>query len=177
MVKKTKTTRIEKSYKDKKTGEWKKITIEYAKVNDRLLEFRADCPNGSISTEPQMLENGQMFFKAVVIKDLSNENLSRATGTSYGDVKNDKGFEKLETLAVGRALAFLGYGADGAIASSEEMEEFYQYKNEKREEFIEKLRKAKDVEDLKTIWLSGGGLIADKEIIKVKDELKTNLSK
>jgi len=174
MVKKTKTTKIEKSYKDKKTGEWKKLTIEYAKVNDRLLEFRAECPKGSIVTKPEILADGQMFFTSVIIKDLSDESSARATGTSYGTIKNDKGFEKLETLAVGRALAFLGYGADGAIASSEEMEDFYKYRNEKREEAIEKIKGAKDLEDLKAIWLSLGSL-ADKELIIIKDEMKSKL--
>ena len=31
-----KTTAIEKKYKDKKTGEWKSLIINHAKVNDRL---------------------------------------------------------------------------------------------------------------------------------------------
>jgi len=126
MIKKTKTMKVQGG-------------ADYAQVHDRIKEFRKDCPKGSIETKPTMLENGQMIFHATVIKDLSDESSARATGTSYGKSTGVKSFEKNETIAVGRALAFLGYGADGAIASSEEMEEFYQYKNEKRGEAIEKI--------------------------------------
>ncbi len=149
---------------------------DYAQVHDRVMEFRKDCPNGSIETKPEMLDDGQMIFQATVIKDLSDESSARATGSSYGKSTGVKSFEKNETISIGRALAFLGYGADGAIASSEEMEDFYQYRNEKREEAIEKIKKAKDLEDLKAIWLSLGSL-ADKELIIIKDEMKSKLTK
>ena len=46
------------------------------------------------------------------------------SGHALGKVGGEKAFEKLETIAVGRALAFAGYLASGEIASFEEMQEF-----------------------------------------------------
>ena len=42
---KVSTTRIVKKYQDKKTGQWKEITIDYAKVGDRLKAFREANPS------------------------------------------------------------------------------------------------------------------------------------
>ena len=50
-----------------------------------------------------------------------------------------KSFEKLESIAVGRALAFAGFSADGEIASFEEMEE-YEKKPSKIEEIKNKMK-------------------------------------
>ena len=150
---------------------------EYAKVNTRLLEFRKDCPKGSVETKPEMLDGGQMFFTATVIKNLADANSARATGSAYGKVGGAKAFEKLETIAVGRALAFLGYGADGAIASSEEMEEFFEYQNEKKIKVIAEMQQLKTLDELKTYFLSLGNLMSDETVIKAKDEMKIKLEK
>ena len=163
MVKKTKTISLQGK--------------EYAQVRDRIKEFRTDCPNGSTETKPEMLDGGQMVFQATVIKDLSDESSARATGSSYGKSTGTKSFEKLETIAVGRALAFLGYGADGAIASSEEMEDFFAYKEEQKMEAITAMQKVKTLDELKTYFLSLGSLMADKAVIKAKDEMKVKLEK
>ncbi len=163
MVKKTKTISLQGK--------------EYAQVRDRIKEFRTDCPNGSTETKPEMLDGGQMVFQATVIKDLSDESSARATGSSYGKSTGTKSFEKLETIAVGRALAFLGYGADGAIASSEEMEDFFAYKEEQKMEAITVMQKVKTLDELKTYFLSLGSLMANKAIIKAKDEMKVKLEK
>ena len=48
---KVKTTTIEKKYKDKKTGEYKSLKIEHAKVKDRLKAFWEENPNGKIETK------------------------------------------------------------------------------------------------------------------------------
>ena len=74
------------------------------------------------------------MFTAEVIKDLSNEASARSTGNAFGANKGVKGFEKIESISVGRALAMLGYCADGEIATSEEMEEFQDFQKTKKEE-------------------------------------------
>jgi len=81
------------------------------------------------------------------------------------------------TIAVGRALAFLGYGADGAIASSEEMEEFFEYQNEKKIKVIAEMQQLKTLDELKTYFLSLGNLMSDETVIKAKDEMKIKLEK
>ncbi len=161
MNKRTPLTKIEKQYKDKKTGEYKSLTIEYAKVNDRLLEFRTDNPRGSIVTSFQLVTD-RIIFKSHIVKDRGDTTSAEATGHATGkDDGTEKVFEKLETIATGRALALLGYGAKGEIASSEEMEAFLADKEEKRTEAIMEVTEAigncANLAELKTLWASLSG--------------------
>ena len=87
---------------------------DYAKVVERVKEFRKDNPNGLIETTPT-IDGNMIVFKARVVKDKAQESSAEATGHAYGENKGAKAFEKLETIATGRALAFLGYAADGEI--------------------------------------------------------------
>ncbi|MBP9780137.1 hypothetical protein KBD33_05975 [Candidatus Gracilibacteria bacterium] len=57
------------------------------------------------------------------------------TGHSFGEVGKEKAFEKLETVAVGRALAFAGFETTGGIASREEME-VWEEKSEVRAKYV-----------------------------------------
>lgn len=135
---------------------------EYAKVADRIKMFREACPNGSIKTTPHFLADGQIMFTAEVIKDLSVGNSGRANANALGTSKGQKAFEKLESISVGRALAMLGYMADGEIATSEEMEEFLDYqktkKDEELEELAEKVKSITTMEELKTFYKANEGL-------------------
>ncbi|TXG76587.1 hypothetical protein E6Q11_04270 [Candidatus Dojkabacteria bacterium] len=150
----------------------------YATVPTRIKEFREKCPNGEIKTEPMLQNDGSMIIKAYILKDKKDQNSASATGHSMGKVgKGQKDFEKLETIAVGRALAMLGFMASGEIASSEEMETFYEYLAEKKDEAIEKMESCKTQEELKSVFISLGNLMADKEIIEKKDQLKLKLKK
>jgi hypothetical protein len=143
-IKKAKVTKIQKHYKDKRTGEEKFVEIEYSKVADRLIEFRQDCPKGDIKNSIR-IENGYIFAEAVIKKDKKDPNSAEANGHAIAKVTGyEKEFEKLQTLAVGRALAFLGYLAGGEIASSEEMEEFQSYKEQQRLQAIEELKSKVD---------------------------------
>jgi len=109
------------------------------------------------------------------LKDKADPNSAEATGHALGENKGQKAFEKLETIAVGRALALLGYAVDGEIASSEEMEEFLAYQAEKRREMIEvchdRLIKCKNLDELKEIWAQLP-VEARAEFEELKNELK-----
>ena len=161
----------------------KTVTIgggaEYAKVADRIKMFREDCPQGSIKPVATLLPDGAVMFTTEVIKDLSNEHSARATGSAMGVNKGVKAFEKIESISVGRALAMLGYLADGEIASSEEMEDFQEYQENKKIEArigaITKLEECKTLLELQDTWKSLGVIIQDKEVLAKKDELKTKL--
>lgn len=148
----------------------------YAQVATRLKEFREQCPNGSIETKPTIMEDGVIMFTTTIIKDLRDEHSARATGSALGKQGDQKAFEKLETISVGRALALLGYAASGDIASGEEMEEFLAFKTEKVTKAIEKLQTAKTLDELKAIFTSIGNLKAYPEVISAKDEMKKKLS-
>lgn len=189
MSKTVQTTRIEKKYKDKKTGEYKSITIDFAKVVDRLKVFREDYPNGKISTAYK-LEEGDTVFKAYVWKDkedflkLISSGTTKdiallscdAEGTAKNSVDGEKDFEKLETIAIGRALAILGYTAGGEIASSEEMEEFLKYKDNKIEDAIEKINETKTIDELKATYLSLG-MMKYPKVVTAKDLQSIKLQK
>jgi hypothetical protein len=91
-----------------------------------------------------------------VLKDKGKEESAEATAHAIGENKGQKAFEKIESIAVGRALAMLGYMASGEIASSEEMEEFHEYLEDKKQEGLLELQakcaNAKTVEDIKAIY-------------------------
>lgn len=150
----------------------------YATVPARVKEFREANPNGLIETTPQILED-EVMFTARILKDKANPASGEATGHAIGKKTGDKAFEKLETIAVGRALALLGYMASGDIASSEEMEDFMEYKENQRQEArmnaIEQLESCGSLEELQTVWKSLGTIIQDKEVVAKKDELKSKL--
>lgn len=153
---------------------------DYAKVSERIKEFRADCPRGDISTEPTLSEDDTVMFKATVIKDLAEEHSPRATGHSMGKNNGTKAFEKLESIAVGRALALLGYAADGEIATAEEMEEFEKYQEEKEQQYQEEVTEftkaigaTETLEQLKDLFTQADPKIkANPIVINAKDVKK-----
>lgn len=197
MGKTVKTSEIKKQYKDKKTGATRELTINYAKVVDRLNAFREDHPHSKIATKPHILENGTVMVKAYVWRDkndflhllgnTSEENIllsADSDGTARSDenqINGEKGFEKLETIAVGRALALLGYAASGEIASSEEMEEFENFKKNKAAEAIQTackaLEAAKTMDELRTTFSKLEMTVrSSKEVVETKDRLKEQLT-
>lgn len=155
----------------------------YAQVKDRLAEFRKDNPRGLIETHPDIKENGSIIFKARIVKDKSDENSAEATGHSMGNAKDAKAFEKLETIAVGRALALLGYAVDGEIASSEEMEEFEDYKKTQREATIlaiqERVDSITDIDELREYYkmVRGNGAEVEAYIMEKVKTLKEKSTK
>jgi len=148
---------------------------EYARVPERLKLFREDCPNGLIETKPDIQEDGTLVFSARVLSDKSKPESAEATGHAFGKTTGVKQFEKLETIAIGRALAILGYLASGEIASTEEMEEFRKYLKTKTEDAILELETSKTIDELKNKFLSLGSLIKDPEIVKAKNTIKERL--
>lgn len=196
-MKQVKVTKIEKKYKTK-DGQTKTLEINYAKVADRLSEFRSANPRSKISVKFAYDEAGNLTHHAYIWKDktdfyeLLKSGISAkealesadAEGSSlmYADkVKAEKGFEKNETIAIGRALAILGYSSSGDIASSEEMEEFEDFKRQKKEDAkadaIEKITKAKTMKDLLAVWKSlSKDQQLDKDVQARKDAKKGELN-
>lgn len=140
---------------------------EYRFVPDRIKEFREDNQHGSIENTPTWLEGGGLMFQSVIIRDLSDPHSARATGNatySAQEMARPKAFEKLETIAVGRALANLGYLNDGQVATTEELEEFEEYKEQQRiealgakiEQTLEAFREINDLEELRMIFAKSG---------------------
>lgn len=145
---------------------------EYAYVADRLKVFREDCPNGLIETMPTIREDGQIMFTARVLKDKNKPESAEATGHALGKAGGAKAFEKIETQAVGRALALLGYLASGEIASAEEMQDFYEYRDNQKQMAIDLLNSSETIEELKSNFMSLGSLMSEKAVIDAKNERK-----
>lgn len=94
---------------------------KYVQVNERVAYFNEVFEDGMITTEATLQDN-TVYFKATIFTD---SNKSRFyTGHSFGELGKEKALEKLETVAVGRALAFMGIGIVESIASSDEMTNF-----------------------------------------------------
>lgn len=174
MNKRVKTTAITKKYKDK-SGKEQTLTIQHAKVVDRIKEFREDNPRGVIETEPTV-EGDMMIFKAHIVKDKSDKFSAEATGHAYAKNNgSEKQFEKLETIAVGRALAMLGYASSGEVASFEEMEEYASYRDEKIEDIILKINATKTITELRNYFMGLDSFMAESRIIEAKDAKKKEL--
>lgn len=90
--------------------------VQYAKVAARSAEFHRDNEACSVETTCDFREGWVIFTAKVTTKK------GTFTGHSMDKVQGrQKQFEKQETIAVGRALAFAGYLASGDIATYEEM--------------------------------------------------------
>lgn len=147
----------------------------YALVPARLKQFREDNPRAKTETQPT-LDGDMIIFKAHILKDKSDPNSAEATGHSMGKNTGNKAFEKLETVALGRALAQLGYLNNGEIATTEEMEEFNAYKENQIDEAIVQLNATKTLDELKSVYLNLGNLLSNERVIKAKDARKAELA-
>ena len=153
---------------------------DYATVPQRLKEFRSTNPRAVITTKPT-ISDGNVMFEAHILVDKADENSAEATGHSFGKMTGDKAFEKQETIAVGRALALLGYLNNGQVATTEEMEEFEDFKLNQQLEAIEaavtQIEGTATIDELKTVWntLAPKTKVSE-EVIKAKDDKKEQLS-
>jgi len=97
---------------------------DYTEVHERVEEFRNDYPKGQIATTIVKWEDGLAVFRAKICDEDGN---LLAQGSGHATREHDKFvgekfYEKGETVAVGRALAFAGYGIEKGIASQEEVQ-------------------------------------------------------
>lgn len=171
-------------------------TKEYAKVSDRLKLFWEENPNGKIDTEREELTGGKVRFIARIWRDsavlvsavqsgASPEALKyTASATASADAvkKGDKENEKLETVAVGRALAMLGYLASGEVASMEEMEAFEKFRETKKlkeiEKAIDQLQKSPDLDKLKDVFTKLDlNVRRNPHVVRTKDLMKQKLTR
>ena len=193
MLNSVKLSKIEKTFTDKKTKEVKKICIDYAKVTDRLEAFRVNHPKSKILTSYKN-ENNKVVFKAFlwrdkteVIQSLTN-GISKeliyltadAEATAQKTITSDKDFEKLETMAIGRALSNLGYSSTGKIAESM-VSELDQYKDELYQDSvdsaIDRLQNCKTLDELKSSYQALNPVLRiDKTIKVITEEIKKKLN-
>jgi hypothetical protein len=99
----------------------------YVGVHERIAKFREEHKQGMITTFREKTADGE-YFKAVVFRNYEEAKLfpSLAAASGHADVTENgkKASEKAETVAIGRALAILGYEVKKGLASAEEIEQF-----------------------------------------------------
>lgn len=101
---------------------------EYAEVNQRILAFYYLFPDGRIVTYTDELTPERVDMTTYVYRSAEDqrEDLPSATGHAFEDRKgtiNATSYvENCETSAIGRALAALGIGIMGAVASADEVQ-------------------------------------------------------
>ena len=95
---------------------------QYATVDARVCAFWELYPQGSITTELLEDVDGRCVFKASIWDGptiISTGHAFEVQTASY--INKTSYIENCETSAVGRALGFLGIGANGSIASADEV--------------------------------------------------------
>jgi hypothetical protein len=106
-------------------SDYKKALENYVYVKDRVKQFREDHADYGIITEMVQHEPGiSATFKCTITNEQARV---LSVGHAHDKTSDNTSVnitslvENCETSAVGRALAFLGYGIDKAIASREEV--------------------------------------------------------
>lgn len=98
---------------------------DYVEVSERIRYFNENFPSGSITTYIDYHEN---FVRCKAIVHPDNNNPERSfTGhaeedRTQGMINKTSAVENCETSAVGRALAMMGIGIVGGVASAEEVQ-------------------------------------------------------
>lgn len=95
------------------------IPDTYIPVHTRVQKAHDENENIKILTQYELLGNDTVVFRATVTM-VKGE----FSGTSFGKLGKEKALEKLETVAVGRALAFAGYEIQSGLASKDEIDKF-----------------------------------------------------
>lgn len=101
---------------------------EYAEVNQRILAFYYLFPDGRIVTHIDSITAERVDMTAYIYRNAAEQEakLVSATGHAFEDRKgtiNQTSYvENCETSAIGRALAALGVGIMGAVASADEVQ-------------------------------------------------------
>lgn len=105
----------------------------YVRVNTRLQQFHKENPTGRVET-CYAFHEGVLVMRAALYRDVKDEHPA-ATGHAFLErLDGEKVGEYTETVAVGRALALMGYSIDKSLASGEEMSRFKDRQETKKEE-------------------------------------------
>lgn len=182
---------------------------DYAKVAERLKIFREENPRGKHESAYEIDLDGTLVFTVWLWKDktdlldlmkagIIDKDALRSSADANGNAKSaqiipsgeearaaykpkEKDFEKLESIALGRALANLGYLASGEIASNEEMEEYEKFKAEQAakeaEEFVGKVKATKTQIELNTLLATNKDALKNRLIVEAIKEKQAEFAK
>ena len=149
---------------------------EYTEVKDRLIAFADEYPQATIQTFIESVKQiidtptgetcNEYIVRATVIPNPIQEPEwfyigHAAERDNTGFVNKTSALENCETSAVGRALAFAGFGGDFAIASKEEVD------NAKaKQKQINPTIKSLEAMDK----LANSGVLSDEDLLRYKQK-------
>src|ERR1700676_4993911 len=105
-------------------------TRQYETVASRLMRFREKYPTADIMTSIIELNDEKVIMRCEISMSFESNpgfewhTVSRGHAEEYrcdGEINQTSALENCETSALGRALAFLGFGSANSIASAEEV--------------------------------------------------------
>ena len=108
---------------------------QYATVAQRLQEFRKRYPLAQITTHLEKDEDNIVIFSSAIWVDgvvVATGWAEEVRGSSK--INDTSALENCETSSVGRALAFVGLGIDGSIASAEEVQNAIEIQNKTKDD-------------------------------------------
>ena len=129
---------------------------EYLTVAYRVKQFRVDHPDWQIHTEIIDMDDDRVVVRAEIC---DSSGVTVASGhaeekRSASQINQTSALENCESSAVGRALAFAGYGGS-EIASADEVQNAI-YQQENKNPRVEKMTAAVNacgsLEELKVVW-------------------------
>jgi hypothetical protein len=131
---------------------------EYLTVAYRVKQFRVDHPDWQIHTEIIDMDDDRVVVRAEIC---DSAGVTVASGhaeekRSASQINQTSALENCESSAVGRALAFAGYGGSEIASADEVQNAIYQQTNKPQDERVAKMTKAVmacgSLADLKTVW-------------------------
>jgi hypothetical protein len=141
---------------------------EYLTVAYSIKQFRVDHPDWQIHTDIIKMDDDRVVVRAEIA---DSAGVTVATGhaeekRSASQINQTSALENCESSAVGRALAFAGYGGS-EIASADEVQNAI-YQQENKNPRVEKMTAAVNacgsLADLKTVW--GAMSEADRKVMQ-----------
>ena len=166
----------------------------YETVEDRLIRFWADHPNGRIATSLIAQDGDQVIFRAEVFFEFI-DTFPKATGYAEeirgsSPVNKTAHIENCETSSIGRALANAGYATHGKRPSREEMSKVSQTGNPSKDEnhdapsglfaspkqkgFIKALARGKELNDLDLLEFIHGTLGVQDVVLETLTRAQAN---
>jgi len=142
---------------------------EYLTVAYRVKQFRVDHPDWQIHTDIIHMDDDRVVVRAEIC---DSAGVTVASGhaeekRSASQINQTSALENCESSAVGRALAFAGYGGSEIASADEVQNAIYQQEN-KPNPRVEKMTKAVmacgSLEELKVVW--GAMNEADRKVMQ-----------
>lgn len=113
-------------------GKWVIREAPFMKAEWKILLFNQDFPNKKIRFEILSEDDRSISIKAIIdgygMDDIQVHSewiaqINKFNTTKNWDFENLKFIEKAQTIAIGKALSYLGYGIEYGLSTAEEMED------------------------------------------------------